>query len=117
MRAVPSAVTRKFLSAPPSGAIGKRRRGHQTHLLGRRVCVPQRFTDVEDDGDGFCFGATIIGGDAKRVLILYDYTGEQESWPSALASRWLEPDTDPIVIALEKASLSALKIRESGIRT
>ena len=63
---------------------------------------------VPDDGDGFTFGATIINGDAKRVTILYDYTGEVESWASALCKRWLEPDCDPLCRALESACLSGL---------
>jgi hypothetical protein len=63
-------------------------------LVGRRVSVPQRFTDVEDDGDGFSFEATIIfvDDDSKRALIKYRYTDEVESWRLQLVKSWLQPD-------------------------
>ena len=88
-----------------SGAVRKPRRRTEP-LAGRRVQVPQRYTDVEDDGDGFCFGGLVIHGDERRVLIKFDYTGDVESWPLSLARHWLEPDLDPLCLAL---SASALK--------
>lgn len=100
-------ATQQPMPSTLCGAIQKKKRP-SSELVGRRVQVPQRFTDVPDDGDGFTFGATIINGDAKRVTILYDYTGEVESWASALCKRWLEPDCDPLCRALESACLSGL---------
>ena len=32
---------------------------YAARLVGRRLAVPQRYTEVEDDGDGFCFGAVV----------------------------------------------------------
>ena len=75
-------------------------------LVGRRVLVPQRFTEVEDDGDGFCFGATIIHTGANRALVRFDYTGDIEGWSLTLVRQWLEPDTDPLCLALESSRLS-----------
>ena len=90
----------------PARSIQKRRISEHCELLGRRVAVPQKYTDVDDDpDDGFTFGATVIGGGFRRVSIRYDYTGEEESWPVALVNRWLEPDTDPLTRALEASSL------------
>ena len=74
-------------------AIQKRRRGSgetlRHALVGRRVAVPQRFTEVEDDGDGFCFGAVIVAADDRRSVLKFDYTGEREAWSSALVRQWL----------------------------
>ena len=96
----------KFFPSVPSRSAIRKRSPAGCDLVGRRVQVPQRFTDVPDDGDGFCFGATIIVGDAKRVTLCYDYTGEVEQWPRDMANQWLEPDTDPLCNALERLSHS-----------
>lgn len=101
-------------SVPSRSAIRKRSPAG-CDLVGRRVQVPQRFTDVPDDGDGFCFGATIIVGDAKRVTIIYDYTGEVEQWPRNMAIQWLELDTDPLCNALERLSHSLVNDGRSVI--
>jgi hypothetical protein len=87
-----------------SGAIHKARRRPEP-LTGRRVQVPQRYTDVEDDGDGFCFGGSVVHSDEHRVLIRFDYTGDVESWPLALARTWLEPDLEPLCLALSSSAL------------
>ena len=101
----------------PSGLRGGIHKRHKAFercdLINRRLQVPQRFTDVPDDGDGFTFGATVMHGDSKRVVIVYDYTGEQEQWPVSMVRQWLEPDTDPLCHALEAVGLSGLN-RLSG---
>lgn len=111
--AQPSSLT-PSKSVPSRSAIRKRSPAG-CDLVGRRVQVPQRFTDVPDDGDGFCFGATIIVGDAKRVTIIYDYTGEVEQWPRNMAIQWLELDTDPLCNALERLSHSLVNDGRSVI--
>lgn len=105
----------KFFPSVPSRSAIRKRSPAGCDLVGRRVQVPQRFTDVPDDGDGFCFGATIIVGDAKRVTLLYDYTGEVEQWPRDMANQWLEPDTDPLCNALERLSHSLVNDGRSVI--
>ena len=75
-----------------SRAIQKRRhRDAATRhpLVGRRVSVPQRYTEVEDDGDGFCFGATIIAADDMRAFLKFDYTGEREAFSLKLVREWI----------------------------
>ena len=71
--------------------IHKRRRESActAALIGRRVAVPQRYTEVEDDGDGFCFGAVIVAVDARRAMLKFDYTGEREAWRVELVREWL----------------------------
>ena len=66
--------------------------------------MPQRYTEVEDDCDDFCFGGQIIACDIRRALVLFDYTGERESWPLPLVRRWLEQDTDPLCAALSSSN-------------
>ena len=105
----------KFFPSVPSRSAIRKRSPAGCDLVGRRVQVPQRFTDVPDDGDGFCFGATIIVGDAKRVTLCYDYTGEVEQWPRDMANQWLEPDTDPLCNALERLSHSLVNDGRSVI--
>ena len=66
-------------------------------LVGRRVAVPQRFTEVEDDGDGFCFGAIVVSADDRRAVIKFDYTGEREAWSLKLVREWLaDKGVDPL---------------------
>ena len=83
------------------------RRGDRAaaQLVGRRVRVPQKYTEVEDDGDGFCFGATVIHAGANRALIRFDYTGDVEGWCLALVRQWLEADTDPLCLAFQGSRL------------
>lgn len=75
------------------------------NLIGRRVRVPQRYTEVEDDGDGFTFGATIISGNLHTVSIIYDYTLERERRPIWLVRKWLEPETDSITNILHNINI------------
>ena len=67
-------------------------------LVGRRVQIPQRFfpDEVVDDGDGFCFGGTVVSCRAREAIISFDYTGEREAWPLALVTTWCEPDISPL---------------------
>lgn len=77
-------------------------------IIGRRVRVPQCYTEVEDDGDGFTFGATIISGNLHSVCIIYDYTFEREYRPIWLVRKWLEPETDSITSILDNISINKL---------
>lgn len=73
-----------------SSAIHKRRHQQVAHpLVGRRCSVPQRFTEVEDDGDGFCFGAIITRVVDGRALLKFDYTGDVEAYSMRLVREWL----------------------------
>ena len=66
-------------------------------LVGRRVAVPQRYTEVEDDGDGFTFGAIVVSADDKRALLKFDWTGERERWSLKLVHEWLaDKGVDPL---------------------
>ena len=70
-------------------------------LVGRRCAVPQRYTEVEDDGDGFCFGAIIVSANEKRAVLKFDYTGEREAWSTQLVREWLaDAGVDPLCAAL-----------------
>ena len=71
-------------------------------LVGRRVAVPQRFTEVEDDGDGFCFGAIVLSVvNAKRAILKFDYTCEREAFSLPLVRSWLcDAGVDPLCDAL-----------------
>ena len=73
-------------------------------LVGRRVAVPQKYTEVEDDGDGFCFDAVVIAADTGRAFIKFKYTGEIEAWSLSLVKSWLSGAEDASLIA----SLQAL---------
>ena len=91
-----SAVSDALKSRDPSKLLGraiekkKRKQPERPHpLVGRRVAVPQRYTEVEDDGDGFCFNATITTADKQRAWLKFDYTGEREAWCLALVQEWL----------------------------
>ena len=77
-------------------------------LVGRCVAVPQRYAGVEDDGDGFCFNATIIEADTKRALIKYEYTGEKERWNLEMINKWLQPDHSALCDSL----LSGMSVSE-----
>ena len=74
-------------------------------IIGRRVRVPQCYTEVEDDGDGFTFGATIISRNLNTVSIIYDYTLERECRPIWLVQKWLEPETDSITSILDNINI------------
>ena len=77
----------------PAPTIHKKQRNPKQHaLIGRRVAVPQRFTDVEDDGDGFCFDATVVSADEHRAILKFDYTGEREAWNLKLVRSWLSDE-------------------------
>ena len=79
-----------------TSAIHKRRdrvaNSLASRLVGKRLAVPQRYTEVEDDGDGFCFGAKVLSANADRAWIKYDYTGECENWSIKLVRQWLRDD-------------------------
>ena len=77
---------------PIKSPIHKQRRNAtiSTHpLVGRRVAVPQRFTEVEDDGDGFCFDAVIVSADERRAVLKFCYTGEREGYCVRLVRTWI----------------------------
>ena len=86
-----------LLNMPVTLTIHKRRDRtgnlYAARLVGRRLAVPQRYTEVEDDGDGFCFGAVVLSADAQRALIKFDYTGEREFWNLKLVKQWLRDDS------------------------
>lgn len=86
--------------------IKKQQLSTNYHLIGRRVRVPQCYTEVEDNGDGFAFGATIISGNLHSVCIIYDYTLERECRPIWLVRKWLEPETDSITSILDNISIN-----------
>ena len=88
--------------------IKKQQLSTNCDLIGRRVRVPQCYTEVEDDGDGFTFGATIISGNLHSVCIIYDYTFERECRPIWLVRKWLEPETDSITSILDNISINQL---------
>lgn len=69
---------------------------HVEQLHHRRVQVPQRYTEVPDDGDGFCFGGTVTHVDTNscRAYVRFDYTGEVEAYSQVLVRRWLVPLTE-----------------------
>ena len=76
--------------------------GHS--LIGRRVSVPQRYTEVEDDGDGFCFGGTIESEDERRAVVRFDYTGERETYLRTLVRGWLsEADSTELLAAFSSS--------------
>ena len=67
---------------PIKSPIHKQRRNAtiSTHpLVGRRVAVPQRFTEVEDDGDGFCFDAIIVSADERRAVLKFCWMTQKET--------------------------------------
>ena len=86
-----------------SRGIQKKKRGLVGgELVGRRVLVPQRYTEVEDDGDGFCFGAVVMQQTPGRAMLKFDYTGEVEAWSVALVRSWLADEgVDDLSSALE----------------
>ncbi len=86
--------------------IKKQQLSTNYHLIGRRVRVPQCYTEVEDNGDGFAFGATIISGNLHSVCIIYDYTLERECRPISLVRKWLEPETDSITSILDNITIN-----------
>ncbi len=89
------------LRRPPrmvSPSIQKKRRPPKRSLIGRRVQVPQEvFGLSDDDGSAFFFAGTIKEVMAQRMLIRFDYTGEEEWHASTLVARWLEKDLDPLI--------------------
>ena len=66
------------------------------------VILGKLLLDVEDDGDGFCFGAVITHNDGRLATVKYDYIGDIERWPLSLVRQWLEPDTTPLCEAMEQ---------------
>lgn len=58
-------------------------------MIGRRVQIPQRYTEVEDDGDGFCFGGQVISIQRNLALVKFDYTGDLEHYSIPLVRTWL----------------------------
>ena len=93
----PAAAATRGISKPHSSTA----RGDAL-LIGRRINVPQRFTEVEDDGDGFTFGAVITGISGGLSTIKFDYTGEIERWPLRLVRTWLSIDADPLCDLFDK---------------
>ena len=84
-----------------SRGIAKSCRTHA--LVGRRVSVPQRYTEVEDDGDGFTFGAVVLAVTGQGIVtIRFDYTGEVERWPIRLVKQWLDFDDSPLCELMER---------------
>ena len=86
--------------------IQKRRHTSATKLhalVGRRVAVPQRYTEVADDGDGFCFGAIIVSADDKRAILKFDYVGDVEGYSIKLVREWLsDAGIDPLCDVLSQ---------------
>ena len=84
-------------------AIEKKRRTFRPSLVdhklvGRRVQVPQEVFGLSDeDGSAFFFAGTIKAAAPRRLLIRFDYTGEEEWHQSALVARWLEEDLGPLI--------------------
>ena len=79
-------------------AIEKKRRASQPSLVGRRVQVPQEIFGLSDeDGSSFFFAGTVKAAAARRLLIRFDYTGEEEWHPATLVARWLEEDLGPLI--------------------
>ena len=91
----------------PARAIQKKKRQpaacHST-LVGRRVQVPEEVFGMTSDGDGspFFFAGTVKAATLQRMLIRFDYTGEEEWHASVLVRRWLEPDLDPLIQLLSR---------------
>ena len=84
-------------------AIEKKRRTSRPSLVdhklvGRRVQVPQEVFGLSDeDGSAFFFAGTIKAAAPRRLLIRFDYTGEEEWHQSTLVARWLEEDLGPLI--------------------
>ena len=85
-----SKARRRRLSSSPDGSAA---------LVGRRVQVPQQIFFPDDD-ERFFFGGTIKAATKSRLLILFDYTGEEEWHATPIATRWLEPDISPLCTLL-----------------
>jgi hypothetical protein len=86
-----------------SPSIQKKRRPPKRSLIGRRVQVPQEVFGLSDgDGSAFFFAGTIKEVMAQRMLIRFDYTGEEEWHASTLVARWLEKDLDPLIQQLSR---------------
>ena len=90
-------VAKTIRKAPPLTAASR-------DLVGRRVSIPQRFTEVEDDGDGFCFGARVIGMQGKLCLVKYDYTGDIERYSVALVRTWISDIDDDVLEAFSRVT-------------
>lgn len=56
--------------------------------------MPQElyFENEPGDDEPFTFGGTVKEATATQLLILFDYTGEEEWHAMCVASRWLEKD-------------------------
>jgi hypothetical protein len=84
-------------------SIEKKRRAPQPSLVGRRVQVPQEIFGLSDeDGSAFFFAGTVKAAAPRRLLIRFDYTGEEEWHQSALVARWLEEDLGPLIQRLSR---------------
>ena len=82
-------------AAPPTAAHG---------LVGSRVQIPQRYTEVEDDGDGFCFGGRVVGIQGKLCVVKYDYTGDIERYSIALVRTWVSEIDDEVLQAFSRVA-------------
>ena len=70
------------------------------------MSIPQRFTEVPDDGDGFCFGGRVIGMEGKLCKVKFDYTGDIERYSVALARSWLSDIDDDVLEAFSRVTTS-----------
>ena len=95
-RMVKAAIEKKRRTSRPSLVDHK--------LVGRRVQVPQEVFGLSDeDGSAFFFAGTIKAAAPRRLLIRFDYTGEEEWHQSTLVARWLEEDLGPLIQRLSSS--------------
>ena len=67
--------------------------------------VPQRYTEVFDDGDGFCFAGRILAVHGKGLAtVRFDYIGDTERYSLALVKQWLQPEFDDLSRSLLELS-------------
>ena len=98
----------------PHVAARKDRTARQS-LVGRRVQVPQElyFANEPGDDEPFHFGGTVKEARARQLLILFDYTGEEEWHARCVASRWLMKDVaGPLSELLERLSSTGRESQE-----
>ena len=73
-------------------------------LVQRRVLVPQSvFGMDEDDDDKFVFSGfsgTIAHTTTTSALVVFDYTGERQTFSIQTVLKWLEPDLSSLFAAL-----------------
>ncbi len=71
-------------------------------LVQRRVLVPQSVfgIDDDDDDDKFAFSGTIAHTTHTDALVVFDYTGERQTFSLQTVQQWLEPDLSSLFAAL-----------------